>query len=127
MSEAHFRRGDWDAALTYAQLAISLAQDTDRPLDLARAYARAAQVLAFRGQWPAAQAHASGASAAERFPQVLAAASSAMAGTSFAFARGDLLGVLVATEMVRPPGRPASAACPGIFNWRAMEADALIG
>jgi hypothetical protein len=46
LSEAHFRRGDWDAALTHAQLATALAQDTDRPLDLARAHARAAQVLA---------------------------------------------------------------------------------
>jgi hypothetical protein len=43
LSDACFRRGDWDAAATYAQLATSLAQDTDRPLDLARAHARAAQ------------------------------------------------------------------------------------
>jgi hypothetical protein len=71
LSDAHFRRGDWDAALTHAQLATSLAQDTDRPLDLARAHARAAQVLACRGQWPAAQAHVSAArAAAERFPLV---------------------------------------------------------
>jgi len=31
LSEAHFRRGDWDTALTYARLATSLAQDADRP------------------------------------------------------------------------------------------------
>ena len=36
LSDAHFRRGDWDAAVAHAQLAISLAQDTDHPLDLAR-------------------------------------------------------------------------------------------
>ena len=54
LSEAHFRRGDWDAAMTYAQLATSLAQDADRPLDLVRAHARSAQVLAGRGQWSAA-------------------------------------------------------------------------
>ena len=41
LSDANFRRGDWDAAVTHAQLATSLAQDTDRPLDLARACARA--------------------------------------------------------------------------------------
>ena len=58
LSDAHFRRGDWDAAMTYAQLATSLALDTDRPVDLARAHARAAQVLAFRGQWSDADAHA---------------------------------------------------------------------
>ena len=42
LSDAQFRRGDWDAAVTHAQLATSLAQDTDRPADLARAHARAA-------------------------------------------------------------------------------------
>src|SRR5208282_164648 len=128
LSEAHFRRGDWDAALTHAQLAISLAQDTDRPLDLARAHARIAQVLAFRGQWPAAQAHVSAArAAAERFPVVLAMATAAMASASLAFARGDPAGILLATEPVRATGLLGVGGSPGIFNWRGLEADALIG
>ena len=50
LSDAHFRRGDWDAALTYAQLATSLAMDTDRPVDLAQAHARAAYDLDQRAQ-----------------------------------------------------------------------------
>ena len=95
LSDAHFRRGDWDAAVTHAQLAIALAQDADRPLDLARAHARAAQVLAFRGEWSSAQAHVSAArAAAERFPRVLPVATAAMAAVSLASARGDLAGVL---------------------------------
>jgi ATP/maltotriose-dependent transcriptional regulator MalT len=128
LSEAHFRRGDWDAAVAHAQLATSLAQDTDRPLDLARAHARSAQVLAFRGQWPAAQAHVGAArAAAERFPLVLAVACAAMAGACLAFARGDLAGVLAATEPVRATRLLDVGGRPGIFNWRAIEADALIG
>jgi ATP/maltotriose-dependent transcriptional regulator MalT len=128
LSDACFRRGDWDAAVTYAQLATSLAQDTDRPLDLARAHARAAQVLAWRGQWPAAQAHVSAArAAAERFPVVLAVAAAAVAGAALASARGDLAGVLAATEPVRATGLLGVGGCPGIFNWRPIEADALIG
>jgi DNA-binding CsgD family transcriptional regulator len=128
LSDAHFRRGDWDAAITHAQLATSLAQDTDRPVDLARAHARGAQVLAFRGQWSAAQAHASAArAAAERLPLVMAVASAAVAGASLAFARGDLAGVLLATEPVRATGALGVGGHPGIFNWRAMEADALTG
>jgi DNA-binding CsgD family transcriptional regulator len=128
LSDAHFRRGDWDAAVTHAQLATSLAQDTDRPVDLARAHARAAQVLAFRGQWSAARAHISAArAAAERLPLVMAVASAAVAGASLAFARGDLAGVLLATEPVRATGVPGVGGRPGIFNWRAMEADALTG
>jgi DNA-binding CsgD family transcriptional regulator len=128
LSDAYFRRGDWDAAVTHAQLAIAMAQDADRPLDLARAHARAAQVLAFRGEWSSAQAHVSAArTAAGRFPLVLPVATAAMAGVSVASARGDLAGVLLATEPVRATGLLGVAGCPGIFNWRAMEADALIG
>ena len=128
LSDAHFRRGDWDAAVTHAQLATSLAQDTDRPVDLARAHARAAQVLAFRGQRSAARAHVSAArTAAERLPLVMAVASAAVAATSLAFAGADLAGVLLATEPVRATGALGVGGRPGIFNWRAMEADALTG
>jgi len=127
LSDAHFRRGDWDAAITHAQLAIALAQDADRPLDLARAHARAAQVLAFRGEWSSAQAHVSAArTAAERFPQLLPVAVATMAAVSLASARGDPTGVLVATEPLRATGLLGFGGCPGIFNWRAMEVAALI-
>jgi DNA-binding CsgD family transcriptional regulator len=128
LSDAHFRRGDWDAAVAHAQLATALAQDTDRPLDLARAHARSAQVLACRGQWHAAQAHVGAArAAAERFPLVLSVACAAMAGACLAFARGDLAAVLAATEPVRATRLLDVGGRPGIVNWRAIEADALIG
>jgi ATP/maltotriose-dependent transcriptional regulator MalT len=128
LSDAHFRRGDWDGALTQAQLATSLAQDADRPLDLARAHARAAQVLAYRGQWSSAQAHVDAArAAAERSPLLVAIAAAAVAGASLASARGDLVGVLHATEAVRATALLGVGGRPGIFNWRDMEADALIG
>jgi ATP/maltotriose-dependent transcriptional regulator MalT len=128
LSDAYFRRGDWDAAVTYAQLATSLAQDSDRPLDLARAHARVGQVLAFRGQWSSAQDHVNAArAAAQRFPRVLTVAAAAIAGTSFASARGDLDGVLAVTELVRATGLVGVGGLPGMFNWRALEADALIG
>jgi DNA-binding CsgD family transcriptional regulator len=127
LSDAHFRRGDWDAAITHAQLAIALAQDADRPLDLVRAHARAAQVLAFRGEWSSAQAHVRAArTAAERFPQVLPMAAATVAGVSLASAHGDPTGVLAATEPIRATGLLGFGGCPGIFNWRAMEAAALI-
>jgi DNA-binding CsgD family transcriptional regulator len=128
LSDAQFRRGDWDAAVTHAQLATAMAQDTDRPLDLARAHARSAQVLACRGQWSAAQAHATAArAAAERSPQVVAMAAAAVAGVALASARGDLAGVLAAAEPVRATGLLGVGGRPGLFNWRGLEADALIG
>jgi DNA-binding CsgD family transcriptional regulator len=128
LSDAHFRRGDWDAALTHAQLATALAQDTDRPLDLARAHARSAQLLACRGEWPAARGHVTAArAAAERSPQVVAVAAAALAGVAVASARGDLAGVLTAAEPARATGLLGVGGRPGIFNWRGMEADALTG
>ncbi len=128
LSDAYFRRGDWDAALTYAQLATSLAMDTDRPVDLSRAHARAAQVLAFRGQWAAAGTHAGAArAAAERFPRTLTMAGAAMAATSLAFAQRDWAGVIDAAEPVRVAGPPSVGGLPGVLNWRAFEADALVG
>jgi ATP/maltotriose-dependent transcriptional regulator MalT len=127
LSDAHFRHGDWDAANTCAQLATSLAQDADRPLDLARAHARAAQVLSLQGQWSSAQRHVRAArAAAQRFPRALAVAHSAVAAASLASARDDPAGVLVATEHVRAPGMLEVGGLPGMFNWRALEADALI-
>jgi ATP/maltotriose-dependent transcriptional regulator MalT len=128
LSDAYFRRGDWDAALTHAQLAISWAQDVDRPLDLVRAHTRAAQVLSFRGEWSGAHSHVRAArTAAERVPYVFAIAAVAVGAASFATARGDLTEVLVATESVRATGLVANGGWPGIFNWRALEIDALIG
>ena len=128
LSDAYFRRGDWDSAVTYAELAIAVAQDTDRPLDLARAHARAAQVLACRGQWFAAPAHVNAArAAADRAPFALAVAAAATAAASLASARGDPAGVLLATEPVRTTSLVGVSGRPGIFNWRSIEADALIG
>ncbi len=127
LSDAHFRHGDWDAANTYAQLATSLAQDADRPMDLARAHARAAQVLSLQGQWSSAQAHVRAAQdAAQRFPLALAVANAAMAAASLASARDEPAGVLAATEPVRAPGMLGIGGLPGMFNWRALEVDALI-
>jgi DNA-binding CsgD family transcriptional regulator len=127
LSDSHFRRGDWDAATTYAQLATSLAIDTDRPVDLARAHSRTAQVLGYRGQWAEADAHARAArAAAERFPRTLTTAAAALAGTSLAFARADWAGVIDAAEPVRAGGPPGVGGLPGMHNWRAFEADALV-
>jgi len=127
LSDAHFRRGDWDAAVVHAEVAISLAQDADRPLDLARAHGQAAQVFASRGQWALAQAHvAASRAAAVRFPSVLAVAAAAVAGAALGYARGDWPAVIAATESVRATKLDVVGGRPGIFNWRALEVDALV-
>ncbi|MGB8195607.1 MAG: LuxR C-terminal-related transcriptional regulator [Acidimicrobiales bacterium] len=128
LSEAYFRRGNWDAAVTYAQLAVARAQDADRPLDLARAHARGAEVYSLQGQWSLAVTHVSAArEAADRFPQVLPVANATMAAVSIAAARDDFEGVLAATEPIHATGLLDVGGRPGIFNWRATEIDAMIG
>ena len=78
-----------------------------------------------RGQWSAAQTHLSSARAAsERSPLLLALAT---ASAAFASSRGDLKGVLLATELLRASGLVGAGGRPGIFNWRAAEVDAFIG
>ena len=47
--------------------------------------------------------------------------------SSLAFARGDWAGVIDAAEPVRAAGPPSVGGLPGVFNWRALEADALVG
>jgi DNA-binding CsgD family transcriptional regulator len=54
-------------------------------------------------------------------------ASAATAAAALAHARGDLAGVLRVTERVRATGLVDAGGRPGIFDWRAIEADALIG
>ncbi len=128
LSDAHFRRGNWDAAVTFAQLALARAQDVDRPLDLARAHARGAEVYSLQGQWSLAQTHSNAAQeAANRFPQALPIANATIAAVSLAIARSDFEGVLAATEPIRATGLLNVGGRPGIFNWRATEADAMIG
>jgi DNA-binding CsgD family transcriptional regulator len=128
LSEAHFRRGDWDAAMTYARLATSVAEDADRPLDLVRAHARSAQVFGGRGQWSAAEERVGAArEATARFPTVLAVATCAVAAVALASARGDFVGVMAGTEPVRATNRLGVGGLPGVFNWRSSEIDALIG
>ena len=129
LSDAHFRRGDWDAAVTYAQLATSLAQDGDRPAgpgpgtrpgrpgpglpwpvvcrpsSRERGPGRGRAVPAGGRRWPPRRWRA------PRLPRREATWPS----------------VLVATEPVRATGLLGVGGRPGIFNWRAIEADALIG
>lgn len=128
LSVAYTRRGDWDAAVAQAEMAISMAQDADRPLDLARAHGQAAQILALRGQWSSAQDHAAAArEASDRFPVVFAVAYSALAAATLASARGDPAGVLQAVERIHATRLVDVGGRPGIFNWKAIEVDAFIG
>jgi len=125
LSDAEYRLGAWDDALMHSALAVSLAHDADRTLDLAFVHGYAALVPAARGDWQLAGAHVEASRAAARdFGTGTGVTTAAMAGAELALARGDLEQVLSATAPARAMGR---AEVPGVADWRPLEVEALIG
>jgi ATP/maltotriose-dependent transcriptional regulator MalT len=62
LADIQYRIGLWDEALVHAELAVSLAHDMDRTLDLAMVHAVASYVHAGRGSFDVATKHAKQAS-----------------------------------------------------------------
>jgi DNA-binding CsgD family transcriptional regulator len=126
LAEAEYRLGAWDDALQHAELAVSLARDTDRTWALAFAHAYAAAIPAARGDWPLAAAHVAGAQAAAAGAGT-AIRAAAWAGATLATARGDQRAVLSAVGAVRALGQAEAYGMPGWADWRPLEVEALIG
>lgn len=127
-AEACYRSGDWDAALTQADLAVSLAHDTDQRWLLAFVHATAAAVPAARGDAAAAGEHIA---LAQEFAALLGDASdiayAATAAAQIAAATGDDASVVAALSPLAGPGlaHRDSLDEPGIFPWPALLAEAL--
>ena len=124
LADAEYRIGAWDDALLHGELAVSLAQDTDRTGEFAFTHAYAALVPAARGDWQLASAHVEASRAAARSATATGKTAAAMAGAELAFARGDLHEVLSSTAVARDL---AQVEFPGVADWRALELDALVG
>jgi DNA-binding CsgD family transcriptional regulator/tetratricopeptide (TPR) repeat protein len=90
LAEAEFRSGDWDAAATHAEVAISLGEDLDHPMFLSYAHCVAAYLTALRDDQPSARAHVVAArDAATVSPSMEAVAYAALARAHLAWARSD--------------------------------------
>jgi DNA-binding CsgD family transcriptional regulator/tetratricopeptide (TPR) repeat protein len=125
LAEAEYRIGNWDDVLLHADLAISLAQDTEWAWALAYAHAYAAAVPVARGNWELARFHveASGAAAAGSGSAIRAAG---WARAELAAALGDPGEVMSAAASVRALGRQEAFGLPGSADWRPLEVGALI-
>ena len=123
LADAEYRTGAWDDALTHSELAVSLAQDSDRTWALAFAHSHAAIVPADRGDWQLAAAHVE-ASRAAASGAGIAVTNAAWAGAELALARGDLQECY---QPRQPCGHLAGMRSPGWADWRPLEVDALIG
>jgi len=127
LAVAEYRLGCWDDAVVHAELAVSLAHDADRVLDLSLVHSVAALVPAGRGDWELASAHVRMATeAAQAFGAPVAIIVAATARAFLATARGDLEGVTDATAAVRATGI-AEGGMMSRDDWRSLEIAALIG
>ena len=128
LAEALFRIGDWDDAVIYGELAVSLDRDLDLIWGFAFVHAGAALVPAARGDWRIAEDHVAAASEAARaFGVGGPIAVACRARAELAAARGDLDAVVAAAQAVRAVGRTEVFGLPGLIPWRPLEVDALIG
>jgi DNA-binding NarL/FixJ family response regulator len=127
LAEADYRAGDWDDAVTHADLAVSAAESTDQPWFAAFAHSLAALVPAARGQWQAAQSHVSGAGAyAARLGDEAGRTLTANAAVHVAFTRRDWPAVVAAAEPLFGLESRDGAFEPGAFPWRERYQEGLI-
>ncbi len=90
LAEAEYRLGRWQRGAAHAELAVSLARDSDQIWELPFAHAAASLFDAGRGEWPAAEQHVeAAASAAQLAPLPLAVFYARVAAANLAVARGE--------------------------------------
>jgi DNA-binding CsgD family transcriptional regulator len=90
LADAEYRLGRWQRGAAHAELAVSLARDSDQIWELPFAHAAASLFDAGRGEWPAAEQHVeAAASAAQLAPLPLAVFYARVAEVNLAVARGE--------------------------------------
>jgi DNA-binding CsgD family transcriptional regulator/tetratricopeptide (TPR) repeat protein len=131
LAESEFRGGDWDAAATHVELAVSLGADLDHITFLSYAHSVAALLYAARGDDDAAAAHAGAAQhVAGASPSCEALACAALARAHVAWGRADWPAVAVALQPLHAGGgagrASAAASYPNLALWRYRLAEARI-
>ncbi len=90
LADAEYRLGRWQRGAAHAELAVSLAHDSDQVWELPFAHATASLFDVGRGDWPAAEQHVQdAASAAQLAPLPLAVFYARSAAANLACARGE--------------------------------------
>jgi ATP/maltotriose-dependent transcriptional regulator MalT len=129
LAEAEYRLGNWDESIVHAELAVSIAEDSDQAWLLPFTYAMPVYPLAARGQQEQAAVLAEAASVATDALDQSESAVTAHAATAAAFlsfVAGDPSAVDQATSSILAlRGRDFSDE-PGLVAWRELYADALV-
>jgi DNA-binding CsgD family transcriptional regulator/tetratricopeptide (TPR) repeat protein len=127
LAEAEFRSGDWDAAATHVEVAISLGRDLDHAWYLAYAHCVAAYLYAARGDTEASAAHATAArQAAEVAPSTEALACAALASAHVAWSGADWTAVITALTPLAGGACGAASRYPNLALWRYRLAEAYL-
>jgi DNA-binding NarL/FixJ family response regulator len=129
LASAEWRLGAWDEAALHAELAVTLARDSERVWDLGFVHGVAAIVPAQRGDWETAAAHVRRAMAGGQAAGTAARVNAAlMAQAYLCAARGDREGVIAAADAVRATGKGQYCLhIAGRHEWQILEIDALVG
>jgi len=126
LAEAEFRRGRWDDALTRAEHAITLAEDSDQVWVQGFLHTQVAQVAAARGDFDTAEDQLARAlELAERLEDVTTYAVTASVATHLAWCRGDPAAVVEQAEVLSF-FRAAPTVEPGWLSWPVQHLSALV-
>jgi DNA-binding CsgD family transcriptional regulator/tetratricopeptide (TPR) repeat protein len=126
LSEAQYRAGDWDTAISEAEIGIALALDLDHVRTLPLLHAVAAAPLANRGEFAAAAAHVERALAtADQVGDMQTMLWARTAAARLGRASGDAAAVHAAVEPLARAGDLDGVNEPGIAAWRCHYAWAL--
>ncbi len=127
LAEAAFHLGRWDDASMYAELAVSLATDTDAYAALVQARAAATEIQAARGQFAEAAGHLEAAqSMMPLMPAWPVRPRVAVAAASLAIARDDADELQDAVRVLTTGWVGMQLDGPPWWRWRAMAAEALL-
>jgi DNA-binding CsgD family transcriptional regulator len=127
LAEVEYRLGRWEDALTHAEVAVSLAADTDRAWDLPFVHAVASYVHAGRGNWGLAEDHAEAARQAATVARLpVASYYSHLATAHLMWVRGDWQVMLSSLGPFRQHTWPGGARGLGQYVTWLLEAEALI-
>jgi DNA-binding CsgD family transcriptional regulator len=127
LAEAEFRSGDWDAATTHIEVAISLGEDLGHHMYLAYAHCVAAYLTVLRDGEASARVHVAAArDAASASPSVEALACAALTRAHLAWARSDWPGVTAALQPLADGDCGTATHYPNLGLWRYRLAEAHV-
>ncbi len=127
LAEAEYRAGRWDASAGHAELAASLADDTDQLWIAAFAHGVAALVPSARGQWDVADAHVRTArGVAANVGAGLGAVWAELAAIHVGSARNEPAHVVTAAQALLRMRTVDGLSEPGVFQWRHLFTEALV-